>query len=424
MKKFQSVRGMRDILPGESQLFRALESILISAASQYGYEELRTPILEDTNLFIKSIGDGTDIVEKEMYTFTDVKKNSFTMRPEGTASCARALIEHGMNDTVNKIWYLGPFFRHERPQKGRYRQFHQFGAELIGIEGYQADYEIISLVNYIWMQLNISPTLKINTIGSKDDRKKYIEVLSEYINSYKSDLSENEQKQVQSNPLRILDSKNKNIKEMVEMAPKITKYISKESILHFDNLLNTLEIKGISYERDEKLVRGLDYYNRTVFEYIDNTLETQNTICAGGRYDSLFESLCDKTIPALGFAIGIERLLEYTGYKINSNKPLVFYMAVLSEKDYLYSESIADSIRKTSKNYLVSNSYNYTSLKAHLKKANKLSANYCVIIGEEEIKNKCCQIKNMDSGNQENIRADNIENYIQSLEKNRNQKDG
>ena len=424
MKKFQSVRGMRDILPGESQLFRALESILISAASQYGYEELRTPILEDTNLFIKSIGDGTDIVEKEMYTFTDVKKNSFTMRPEGTASCARALIEHGMNDTVNKIWYLGPFFRHERPQKGRYRQFHQFGAELIGIEGYQADYEIISLVNYIWMQLNISPTLKINTIGSKDDRKKYIEVLSEYFNSYKSDLSENEQKQVQSNPLRILDSKNKNIKEMVEMAPKITKYISKESILHFDNLLNTLEIKGISYERDEKLVRGLDYYNRTVFEYIDDTLETQNTICAGGRYDSLFESLCDKTIPALGFAIGIERLLEYTGYKINSNKPLVFYMAVLSEKDYLYSESIADSIRKTSKNYLVSNSYNYTSLKAHLKKANKLSANYCVIIGEEEIKNKCCQIKNMDSGNQENIRADNIENYIQSLEKNRNQKDG
>ena len=420
MKKFQSVRGMRDILPGESQLFRALENILISSANQYGYEELRTPILEDTNLFIKSIGDGTDIVEKEMYTFTDAKKNSFTMRPEGTASCARALIEHGMNDTVNKIWYSGPFFRHERPQKGRYRQFHQFGAEMIGIEGYQADYEIISLVNYIWMQLNISPTLKINTIGNKGDRMKYIKVLGEYFNKYKSDLSENELKQAQSNPLRILDSKNKNIKEMIEMAPKITKYISKESILHFDNLLNTLEIKNIQYERDEKLVRGLDYYNRTVFEYIDNSLETQNTICAGGRYDSLFESLCDKKIPALGFAIGIERLLEYTSYKIDTNKPSVFYMAVLSEKDYLYSESIANSIRKTSKNYLVSNSYNYTSLKAHLKKANKLSADYCVIIGEEEIKNKCCQIKNMDSGDQENIRVDNIENYIKSLEKNRN----
>ena len=420
MKKFQSVRGMRDILPGESQLFRALENILISSANQYGYEELRTPILEDTNLFIKSIGDGTDIVEKEMYTFTDAKKNSFTMRPEGTASCARALIEHGMNDTVNKIWYSGPFFRHERPQKGRYRQFHQFGAELIGVEGYQADYEIISLVNYIWMQLNISPTLKINTIGNKGDRKKYIKVLGEYFNKYKSDLSENELKQAQSNPLRILDSKNKNIKEMIEMAPKITKYISKESILHFDNLLNTLEIKNIQYERDEKLVRGLDYYNRTVFEYIDNSLETQNTICAGGRYDSLFESLCDKKIPALGFAIGIERLLEYTSHKIDTNKPSVFYMAVLSEKDYLYSESIANSIRKTSKNYLVSNSYNYTSLKAHLKKANKLSADYCVIIGEEEIKNKCCQIKNMDSGEQENIRVDSIENYIKSLEKNRN----
>ena len=420
MKKFQSVRGMRDILPGESQLFRALENILISSANQYGYKELRTPILEDTNLFIKSIGDGTDIVAKEMYTFTDAKKNSFTMRPEGTASCARALIEHGMNDTVNKIWYSGPFFRHERPQKGRYRQFHQFGAELIGVEGYQADYEIISLVNYIWMQLNISPTLKINTIGNKGDRMKYIKVLGEYFNKYKSDLSENELKQAQSNPLRILDSKNKNIKEMIEMAPKITKYISKESILHFDNLLNTLEIKNIQYERDEKLVRGLDYYNRTVFEYIDNSLETQNTICAGGRYDSLFESLCDKKIPALGFAIGIERLIEYTSHKIDINKPSVFYMAVLSEKDYLYSESIANSIRKTSKNYLVSNSYNYTSLKAHLKKANKLSADYCVIIGEEEIKNKCCQIKNMDSGEQENIRVDSIENYIKSLEKNRN----
>jgi len=411
---------MRDILPGESQLFRALENILISSANQYGYKELRTPILEDTNLFIKSIGDGTDIVEKEMYTFTDAKKNSFTMRPEGTASCARALIEHGMNDTVNKIWYSGPFFRHERPQKGRYRQFHQFGAEMIGIEGYQADYEIISLVNYIWMQLNISPTLKINTIGNKGDRMKYIKVLGEYFNKYKSDLSENELKQAQSNPLRILDSKNKNIKEMIEMAPKITKYISKESILHFDNLLNTLEIKNIQYERDEKLVRGLDYYNRTVFEYIDNSLETQNTICAGGRYDSLFESLCDKKIPALGFAIGIERLIEYTSHKIDINKPSVFYMAVLSEKDYLYSESIANSIRKTSKNYLVSNSYNYISLKAHLKKANKLSADYCVIIGEEEIKNKCCQIKNMDSGEQENIRVDSIENYIKSLEKNRN----
>ena len=420
MKKFQSVRGMRDILPGDSQLFRALEDILISAASQYGYEELRTPILEDTNLFIKSIGDGTDIVEKEMYTFTDAKKNSFTMRPEGTASCARALIEHGMNDAVNKIWYSGPFFRHERPQKGRYRQFHQFGAELIGIEGYQADYEIISLVSYIWMQLNINPTLKINTIGNKDDRKKYIEVLGEYFNKYKNDLSENEVKQVQSNPLRILDSKNKNIKEMIEMAPKITKYISKESIIHFDSLLNSLEIKNISYERDEKLVRGLDYYNRTVFEYVDKTLETQNTICAGGRYDSLFESLCDKKIPALGFAIGIERLLEYVSYKINPNRSSVFYMAVLSEKDYLYSESIANSIRMSSKNYLVSNSYNYTSIKTHLKKANKLSADYCVIIGEEEIKNKCCQIKNMNSGNQEDISIDNIENYMKSLEKNRN----
>ena len=191
MKKFQSVRGMKDILPNESKIFRSFENYLISLVSQFGYEEIRTPILEDTNLFIKSIGDGTDIVEKEMFSFIDSKNNSFSMRPEGTASCARAIIEHGLNDVVNRLWYSGPFFRHERPQKGRYRQFHQFGVELIGIENYKADFEIINIINTIWEDLNIKPTLKINNIGDILDRRKYIRALSDYLVKYKNEFNQN-----------------------------------------------------------------------------------------------------------------------------------------------------------------------------------------------------------------------------------------
>ena len=419
MKKFQSVRGMKDILPEQSKAFRSLENILISCVHQYGYEEIRTPILEETDLFIKSIGDGTDIIEKEMFTFTDSKKNSFSMRPEGTASCARALIENGLNESINRLWYLGPFFRHERPQKGRYRQFHQFGAEIIGIENYEADVEIISIVDFIWNTLDINPSLRLNTIGNIDDRKKYIDILVKYFSKYKNDFSEDEKNKIKLNPLRILDSKNKKISEIISSAPKISDYISSESKKHFDNLLDTLNKKNISYSIDEKLVRGLDYYNKTVFEYIDDSRETQNTICAGGRYDFLFENLCTKKIPALGFAIWIERLIEHLEYNIKLKKNYYFYVAVMNENDYMYSQKVADKIRKISKNYVVSNSYNYTNLKSLLKKANKLSSDYCVIIGEEESNDNSCQIKNMNSGNQEKIKIENIQEYLNTCINNR-----
>ena len=420
MKKFQSVRGMQDILPNESKFFRSLENILISSAEQYGFNEIKTPILEDTNLFIKSIGNETDIIEKEMYTFTDAKDNSFSMRPEGTASCARALIEHGLNDVVNKIWYSGPFFRHERPQKGRYRQFHQFGVELTGIENYEADVELISLVNFIWESLDIKPLLKINTIGNLEDRKKYTLVLQEYFSKYANDFNDNEKNKIKTNPLRILDSKNNTIKEIVMNSPKITAYISNESKLHHENLLNVLDKKNIIYENDDKLVRGLDYYNKTVFEYVDETQKSQNTICAGGRYDYLFENLCDKKIPALGFAIGIERLLEYADYNFDIKKTKTFYIVVMNQDNYLYSQNIASIIRNISKNYIVSNSYSYVNLKSQLKKANKLSADYCVIIGDEERDTNTCQLKNMDSGNQDKICINDIEQYFINNIGNRN----
>ena len=412
MKKFQSVRGMRDILPNETKSYRDLESKLMSSANQFGFKEIKTPILEDTNLFIKSIGDGTDIVDKEMYSFVDSKKNSISMRPEGTASCARALVEHGLNESINKIWYSGPFFRHERPQKGRYRQFHQFGVEFIGVNSYEADFEIISLANNIWSNLNLNPRLTINSIGDIKDRKNYKEVLLEYLVKYKNDLTESEKHKLKNNPLRLLDTKNKNLKKILEDAPKISTYLSKESKLHFEKLLESLDNSNIKYLKDENLVRGLDYYNRTVFEYLDDTENTQNTICAGGRYDYLFETLCDKKIPALGFAIGIERLIEYADF-FNENKDTInFYMIVLDAKDHLYSQEIAQQIRGISKQFIVSNSYNYKNLKSQLKKADKLSADYCVIIGNEESKKNTCQLKNMSSGQQENIHIDKLKNYI------------
>ncbi len=415
MKKFQSVRGMRDILPNEAKSFRDLENCLISSVNQFAFKEIKTPILEDTNLFVKSIGDGTDIVEKEMYTFRDSKNNPISMRPEGTAACARSLIENGLNDSINKIWYSGPFFRHERPQKGRYRQFHQFGVEYTGIISFEADFEIINLASHIWEKLKINPKLVINSIGDNEDRKKYIDVLVNYLKKYEADFDANEKNKLYNNPLRILDTKNKDTKKILETAPKISDYLSADSKSHFDKLLEVLNDKDILYVQDDNLVRGLDYYNRTVFEYLDDTDNAQNTICAGGRYDYLFESLCGKKLPALGFAIGIERLLEYTNFVKSNNEEINFYIIVLDNKDYYFSETISKIIRSVSKRYIVSNSYSYKNLKSQLKKADKLSPDYCVIIGNDERKRNMCQLKNMDTGEQENINIDKLSEYLKKI---------
>ncbi len=415
MKKFQSVRGMRDILPNEAKSFRDLENCLISSVNQFAFKEIKTPILEDTNLFIKSIGDGTDIVEKEMYTFRDSKNNPISMRPEGTAACARLLIENGLNDSINKIWYSGPFFRHERPQKGRYRQFHQFGVEYTGIISFEADFEIINLASHIWEKLKVNPTLVINSIGDNEDRKKYIDVLVNYLKKYEADFDANEKNKLYNNPLRILDTKNKDTKKILETAPKISDYLSTDSKSHFNKLLEVLNDKDILYVQDDNLVRGLDYYNRTVFEYLDDTDNAQNTICAGGRYDYLFESLCGKKLPALGFAIGIERLLEYTNFVKSNDEEINFYIIVLDNKDYGFSETISKIIRSVSKKYIVSNSYSYKNLKSQLKKADKLSPDYCVIIGNDERKRNMCQLKNMDTGEQENINIDKLAEYLKKI---------
>jgi len=412
MKKFQSVRGMRDILQIEAKSFRHLENNLISVTNQFGFEEIKTPILEDTNLFIKSIGDGTDIVEKEMYTFHDSRNNPISMRPEGTASCVRALIEHGKSDIINKVWYSGPFFRHERPQKGRYRQFHQFGVEFTGVGSFEADFEIINLANQIWDSLNIKPTLLINSIGDIEDRKKYIEVLLKYLKKYESDFDDSEKNKLKSNPLRILDTKSKKIKKILESAPNINDYLSGDAKSHFNSLLELLDDKKIPYIQNSNLVRGLDYYNRTVFEYLDNTENSQNTICAGGRYDYLFKSLCDREVPAAGFAIGIERLMDFINFPTTNKHIVQFYLIVLDEENHSYSQTVAKIIRSTSEKFTVLHSYSYKNLKTQLKKADKLSLDYCVIIGNEERKKNICQIKKMNSGEQENICIDKLPDFL------------
>ena len=414
MKKIQSVRGMKDILPSDCKTYRSIENILISAATQFGYKEIRTPLLEDSELFIKSIGDGTDIVDKEMYTFIDSKGNSYSMRPEGTASCARAIIESGNSNTINKLWYCGPFFRHERPQKGRYRQFHQFGAEFTGVESYEADIEVILLTKYMWEKLKVNPKLTVNTIGDSEDRKKYIKSLVQYLEKYDKDFEDDDRKKIKKNPLRILDSKKERIRNILIDAPKISNYLSKDSALHFEKYTSGLVKNNINFEIDLHLVRGLDYYNKTVFEYVDNTDNTQNTICAGGRYDFLFENIFNKKVPALGFAIGIDRLVDFLNYDINSSENINFYVIVLREQDFTYAQKVSNEIRKYSDSYSISIDYSCSNLKAQLKKANKLEANYCIIIGENESAGESIQIKNMSSSDQDNIALNDLGDFIKN----------
>ena len=413
MKKIQSVKGMHDILPDTASKLRVLENLLINTSESFGYNEIRTPILENTDLFAKSIGDGTDIVEKEMYTLSDSKDRLISMRPEGTASCVRAVVENGLQDSINRFWYTGPFFRHERPQKGRYRQFHQFGVELFGIPSSEADFEVLNIIVSIFKNLKMkSPKILINSIGDIQDRNKYTAVLVEYLSKYKNDLDKNHLLKLEKNPLRILDSKDKKVMEIISNAPSISQFISKDANEHFENILLLLDKDNIKYEISTNLVRGLDYYNKTVFEITDDEENTQNTICAGGRYDYLFETLGQKSTPAVGFAIGLERFLNYAIDNIENYKNKLVYIICLDQKFKFHAINASDIIRSCKPNIRVVNDFNYSNLKSQLKKANKLSADLSVIIGSEEVNSDSILIKSMDTGDQEKISMPELGNYF------------
>ena len=312
MSKFiKSIRGMHDVLPDDSHRWQGFEATIRQLMTSYGYKEIRMPLVESTDLFCRSIGEVTDIVEKEMYTFEDRNGDKLTLRPEGTASCVRAGIQHGLlHNQVQRLWYNGPMFRHERPQKGRYRQFHQFGVEVYGIDTPDIDAELILISARLWKQLGLKNIrLELNTLGSNQARQDYKDILVSYLNEHIELLDEDSLRRLKTNPLRILDSKNPAMKEMLENAPSLMDHLDDESRQQFDKLRASLDATGIEYTINPRLVRGLDYYCKTVFEWITDELGAQGTICAGGRYDGLVEQLGGKSTPAIGFALGMERIL-------------------------------------------------------------------------------------------------------------------
>ncbi|HAK6119654.1 TPA: histidine--tRNA ligase [Salmonella enterica] len=312
MKEIKSVRGMKDILPFETSLWQWCEDKIKSVTDRYGYNEIRLPVLEPLSLFVRAVGQSTDIVSKEMYDFKDKSGEHITLRPEGTSGCVRSLIEHNLcYKNQQRLWYLGPMFRYERPQKGRLRQFTQFGVESFGMNGPDIDVELILLVRDFFKDVGVLDyvTLQINSLGTSEERTEHRKVLIEYFNKNKAFLDDDSLNRLSTNPLRILDSKNPDMRHLIDGAPRLLDFLSGESRIHFDELCNLLSLSGIKYEINPRLVRGLDYYTRTVFEWVTSSLGSQGTVCGGGRYDGLVELFDKRSLPAAGFAIGVERLL-------------------------------------------------------------------------------------------------------------------
>ena len=392
MSKIQSIRGMNDILPEQTPLWQYIERTLANLLGAYGYQEIRFPILEQTELFKRSIGEVTDIVEKEMYTFADRNGDSLTLRPEGTACCVRACEQNGLlfNQT-QRLWYTGPMFRHERPQKGRLRQFHQIGVEAFGMNGPDIDAELILLTARLWRVLNLQQhvVLELNSIGSAAARADYKRALVTYLEQFRDQLDEDSQRRLGTNPLRILDSKDPATQQLLANAPALADYLDDESRAHFQRLCAVLDAAGVTYRVNQRLVRGLDYYGKTVFEWTTDKLGAQGTVCAGGRYDGLVEQLGGKTTPAVGFAIGIERLallLEAVA-AIPADifaAPQVYVIAA-GERAENAALLLAETLRNQIPSLRVLTHCGGGSFKSQFKKADKSGAQVALILGDQEI---------------------------------------
>lgn len=394
--KIQSIRGMHDILPQQSPLWQFFEATVKDLLKSYAYSEIRMPVVESTDLFCRSIGEVTDIVEKEMYTFSDRNGDSLTLRPEGTASCVRSCIQHGLlHNQQQHLWYIGPMFRHERPQKGRYRQFHQVGVETFGIDTPDIDAELILISSRLWKLLGLQNIrLELNTLGTSESRNAYRSVLVDYLTKHRDLLDEDSLRRLESNPLRVLDSKNPLMQEMIEAAPKLMDYLDQESKDHFNTLKAILDAAGIEYNINPRLVRGLDYYCKTVFEWVTDDLGSQGTVCAGGRYDGLVEQLGGKPTAAAGFAMGIERLLsllEDAGTELNS-APDVFVI-MQGEQAQLKGLALVEMVRDQLPHLVLQTNCGGGSFKSQMKKANKSAAFIALLLGEDEIANETISVK-------------------------------
>lgn len=404
-EKIQAIRGMNDVLPTESLHWKHLERTLSACLEQYGYQPIYLPLVESTRLFKRSIGEATDIVEKEMYTFTDLNGESLSLRPEGTAGCVRACLEHGLlHNQQQKLWYLGPMFRHERPQKGRYRQFVQLGVEAFGIPGAAIEVEIIALCARFWKALGIQEAieLQINSLGELEERQAYKMQLVAYFKNHVEALDEDSKRRLDRNPLRILDSKNPMMQELIQGAPRLIDALGPESRKSFDDLCAGLEHLQIPYTINPTLVRGLDYYGHTVFEWVTDKLGSQATVCAGGRYDRLIELLGGNPTSAFGFAMGLERILfvmEALGTKPTLDVSPEVYLMANSSKGLEQALRLAESIRDTFPAWKVVTNTTGGSFKNQFKKADKSGATWALVLGETEVNDGTVGVKNLRQNN-------------------------
>ncbi|EHL30166.1 histidine--tRNA ligase [Legionella drancourtii] len=406
-ERIQAIRGMNDILPDKTLLWRYIEQTFINCLTNYGYQEIRFPLVESTQLFKRTIGEITDIVEKEMYTFNDLNGDSITLRPEGTAGCVRACLEHGLlHNQQQKLWYLGPMFRHERPQRGRYRQFNQLGVEAFGMAGAQAELELISLCRKFWIQFGFADLvqLQVNTLGELSERQKYKSILVDYLNDHTAQLDEDSKRRLTRNPLRILDSKNPEMQQLVANAPKLIDVLEGKSKEHFQAFCNGLDALQIPYVINPVLVRGLDYYGHTVFEWVTDRLGSQATICAGGRYDILVEQLGGNATPAAGFALGVERiflLMETLNLLPQETKKNSLFIIGTNKEAIVKGLVIAEAIRNAFPALEVIVNTAGGSFKSQFKKADKSGARLALVLGEDELANQKISIKDLRNGTEQ-----------------------
>ena len=422
-KSLQAIRGMNDILPEQTPLWRYFESTVAGLLDTYGYRQIRMPIVEFTELFKRSIGEVTDIVEKEMYTFTDRNGDSLTLRPEGTASCVRAVLEHGIsgNGEVQKLWYIGQMFRHERPQKGRYRQFNQIGIEVFNLEGPDIDAELIALTWRLWGLLGLRDAVKLelNSLGTSEARARYRDALVEFLSVRLDQLDEDSQRRLKTNPLRILDSKDATTQAALVGAPKLEDYLDEASRIHFEGLKSRLDAAGIPYVINTKLVRGLDYYSKTVFEWVTDKLGAQGTVCAGGRYDGLVEQMGGKPTSGVGFAMGIERLillletLELVPESIA--RQVDVYLCAFGEPSELAALQLSERLRDRLPNLRLQVNAGGGSFKSQFKKADKSAALFALILGDDELAQQVVGFKPLrGQGEQQNIAWDALAEHLEA----------
>ena len=423
MASIKAIRGMNDILPAQTPLWQFFEAQVKSVFDQYGYQEIRMPIAEKTDLFCRSIGEATDVVEKEMYTFADRNGDNMTLRPEGTASCVRAAQEHGLTyNQVQRLWYHGPMFRYERPQKGRQRQFHQFGAEVYGLNGPDVDAELIIMTARLWRQLGLQDavTLQLNTLGSAAARAAYRTDLVAFLRLNMESLDADSQRRVTTNPLRVLDSKDANTQALLDGAPDFYGYLDDESRVHFQRLRELLDAAGISYEVNPRLVRGLDYYCKTVFEWVTDKLGAQGTVCGGGRYDGMIEQLGGKPTPAVGWAMGVERMIlllqEMQQEPAGLGQQADVYLAHMGDAATVRTMQLAEQLRTEISGLRLLWHCGGGSLKNQMKKADRCGAKLVLIMGEDELAQGQIQIKPLQGqGEQQSISLDQVSAYVAEL---------